>query len=341
MYFDNHPHGHYGTIKQQWWAFSHFFLHIGLVGIVEGANRIVTCFIALTAQTGLINEFASLCDDNTTETTAAEFVSTLNSTMYDVFNLAKFDYKALTETTERFSEILKEPESAFCFQWDGGPDGTNNTSIGYAVNYYMTQGLFTRYGIESPSDDSLEYARVFQTIYIYLWGSVALTMLMLLIFLWIVRTKKRDAIEFIRLGFRAVMVVLAGGMATIGTTATEEREGKRQAAFYTLIFSPGIVAIVCGIMGACIIFDRICRAVGVWRFERNFAIPAKDEQYKHYSEEVHELKYVSSRHSSGEIPEQEGFQMTPGYVNIPQGPVQRGLTKQTAYPSTSPVNEER
>lgn len=42
-YFDNHPHGDYGTIKQQWWALAHFFLHLGYVGVVEGSNQLAIC----------------------------------------------------------------------------------------------------------------------------------------------------------------------------------------------------------------------------------------------------------------------------------------------------------
>lgn len=42
-YFDNHPHGGYGTIKQQWWAGAHFCLHLGYVGVVEGSNQLAIC----------------------------------------------------------------------------------------------------------------------------------------------------------------------------------------------------------------------------------------------------------------------------------------------------------
>jgi hypothetical protein len=39
LYFDNQPHGHYGTIRQQIWAFLHFPLHLAIVGVVEGAQQ--------------------------------------------------------------------------------------------------------------------------------------------------------------------------------------------------------------------------------------------------------------------------------------------------------------
>jgi len=40
LYFDNHPTGHYGTIRQQIWAVLHFPLHLSIVGVVEGAQQL-------------------------------------------------------------------------------------------------------------------------------------------------------------------------------------------------------------------------------------------------------------------------------------------------------------
>ncbi|KAK3353749.1 hypothetical protein B0T25DRAFT_608194, partial [Lasiosphaeria hispida] len=40
IYFDNHPHGHFGTIKQQIWSALHFPIHLAIVGLVEGAQQV-------------------------------------------------------------------------------------------------------------------------------------------------------------------------------------------------------------------------------------------------------------------------------------------------------------
>ncbi|EKG13809.1 Low temperature requirement A, partial [Macrophomina phaseolina MS6] len=39
-YFDNTPHGHYGTIRQQIWALLHFPFQLAVVGVVEGSQQI-------------------------------------------------------------------------------------------------------------------------------------------------------------------------------------------------------------------------------------------------------------------------------------------------------------
>lgn len=40
LYFDNFPHGHYGTIRQQLWSLLHFPFQLAIVGVVEGSQQV-------------------------------------------------------------------------------------------------------------------------------------------------------------------------------------------------------------------------------------------------------------------------------------------------------------
>jgi hypothetical protein len=40
LYFDNFPHGHYGTIRQQVWSVLHFPFQLAIVGVVEGSQQV-------------------------------------------------------------------------------------------------------------------------------------------------------------------------------------------------------------------------------------------------------------------------------------------------------------
>ncbi len=41
LYFDRLEENHFGTIKQQIWAFIHFPLHFSLVLLLEGVSRFI------------------------------------------------------------------------------------------------------------------------------------------------------------------------------------------------------------------------------------------------------------------------------------------------------------
>jgi hypothetical protein len=273
LYFDNHPHGHYGTIKQQWWAFSHFFLHLGFVGVVEGANRMAIFYNAIRKQLELLDQIDGLCFKNTTVTSAEAFVKSINYTV-EKLKIEYYDPRSYDHIQIYLDYTLYGNASGdvgdpfFC-------DFTNNMSDSSLIQQEMVSGIYKRFNIDAPKESKfgeIGFYHTFKTTFTYLWGSVALSMIMLLIFLWIVRTRKRDTLEFVRLAWRGMISVVAIGIACLVLN---------ENAFITMIASPYVVTAICALMVSAVLFDRVIRVIGVWKFERRYAIPAADPPHGH------------------------------------------------------------
>ncbi|CAG8977517.1 hypothetical protein HYALB_00008696 [Hymenoscyphus albidus] len=274
LYFDNHPHGaHMGSIKQQWWAWSHFFLHLGLVGVVEGSNRMAIFFNALRKQKSFLDEVAALCLTNTTVTKATDFVKKINETTQKL-RIETYDPRNYDIIQFYLNETLTTTPA-------GTPDDPgfceiqNENSYVYNISVYLIKGIYKRFNIDPPEGKKYaegDYGHTMQTTYAYLWGSVTVSLLMLLVFLFIIRTKKRDFLEYVRLGFRLAVVFLSVG---IGCLIFQTK------AFTTLITSPFIVTIICAFLFAIVAFDRLIRILGVHHFEQRYAIPPPEKKHGH------------------------------------------------------------
>jgi hypothetical protein len=330
LYFDNHPHGDYGTIKQQWWAFSHFFLHIGYVGTVEGANRMAIFYNAITKQLSFLKQIDALCYTNTTVTSAATFVQTINRTVdklkidyYDPRSYDTIQYWLNFTLNHNASGAAEDP--FFC-------DFHNNLSDSSLIQQALVGGIYKRFNIDAPKESKYGergFYHTFETTFIYLWGSVALSMIMLLIFLWIVRTKKRDFFEFIRLGWRALIAVVAIGIALLALN---------ENAFIVLIASPFVVTAICALMTAAVLFDRVIRVIGVWKFERHYAIPPEDPAHGHSdSHSMVSPRPVITPHDSykmGPLVTASPFEAPSGYAGVPQTAPEGNPISPQIYPPT-------
>ena len=61
LYFDNHPHGHYGTIRQQLWSALHFPFHLAVVGVVEGSQQIALARYVFKSMAKFMKEIEIHC----------------------------------------------------------------------------------------------------------------------------------------------------------------------------------------------------------------------------------------------------------------------------------------
>lgn len=107
-YYDNHPHGtDYGTIKQQWWSLSHFLLHLGYVGIVEGSNRMAVFYYSATTVFKISDTIDKLCEQP--GTTNEIFIKTMNDTL-TALKIEYYDPRKYDIVQGSFYEILADNE---------------------------------------------------------------------------------------------------------------------------------------------------------------------------------------------------------------------------------------
>jgi hypothetical protein len=272
-YFDNHPHGHYGTIRQQWWALLHFFLHLGYVGVVEGSNQMATFYSALKQVFSFETELFSACALNYSN---EEFVSYINATL-NYLKLEKYATLEYFTVQLTFSDLLDRtswPDQDMCASSDAVDYLKTN------VFYPTRDGIMAKYGV-MPNEEKMAFLHTLQVTYTYYWCSLALTLITLLVFLWVVRRHHRDRFEWIRMSWRVLMAILS--LAIMLLRFTEE-------ALFKYLRSPAVVVTVVAMMTLTLVIDRICRVLGVKRFKRHYQVPVdhdSDNEHRHGEHDSH------------------------------------------------------
>jgi hypothetical protein len=100
LYFDNVQMEHFGTIRQQIWAFLHFPFHLALVLLMEGINQFVIWRHAVEILTGVFGPINSLPDT----ATPAQLFDTVNQTVYDTL----YTFWPITNDTSIIDEIFND-----------------------------------------------------------------------------------------------------------------------------------------------------------------------------------------------------------------------------------------
>ncbi|KAL2071971.1 hypothetical protein VTL71DRAFT_11314 [Oculimacula yallundae] len=276
MYFDNHPHGHYGTIKQQWWALSHFSLHLGIVGVVEGSNRMAIIYNATTVWASASDKISTLCSTSSVVGNRENFVQTVNDILQSL-KLERYHTRSSDWVEYYLNKTLYQTSSPHYCILDAALPSEKWTEAMW-IKHHLSIGIFRRFDIQdAASNDS--YYHTFNTTYSYLWCSVGLTMFMLLAFLWIVRRGKHDRFEWVRMISRFIIALLAVALACMSLVEVQ---------FNNFIRSPWVVSTICFLMALVLTIDRTCRFLGVRNFEQQYGFPLAEKRIANHGSRMHQ-----------------------------------------------------
>lgn len=188
-------------------------------------------------------------------------------------------------------QIFKDITNGKVLRADLCDYGDNYNSSFWELYGWQAQGYMAKFGIQ-PATTADGYAHTFKTTYVYYWASVAVTLLTLLGFLVVVRSRvRRDKYEWVRIIWRIIMAIVAVGLIFVHLTPS----------FGYFIASPYVVLVVVILMMLTTGVDRICRFIGTRRFKKKFQIPAED-------------------HSDGKHGEHEGFESLSSTLLSPMSP---------------------
>ena len=259
LYFDNHPHHHYGTIRQQFWAGLHFPLHIGIVGVVEGSQQ-----IALTRQ--IFKMFGEV-EDQIHQICVIQHLdgTVLANALTTVVKSMKLEEKL--ESKDQAQLVLTE---VLAIANQTGICSEANTTNLAALQRFPTDfneimidilgAIFQSTGIKLPSGvDPSELARsTFLTVYIYYWASILITMLSFAALFWLTKHKEQRAVLFenVAIGARVATALIA---AIFGALAAS------QTGLYYYIKSPGILPTAASLFFLVVCADRVGRQICVRR----------------------------------------------------------------------------
>lgn len=259
LYFDNHPEHHPGTIRQQLWAFLHFPLHIGIIGVLEGSQQIAIARSIFTQLMKIESAIHTYCVTQNLDGNA--LVDAITKAVKELKLEDKLESKAQAALVySGISNLAGVTE--IC-----SPTNTTGLSGKYDIPDSFADimldvfgALFQATGINLPKDiDPTTLASsTYMTVYAYYWASIALTFVSFLVLFCLTSPKEHRAVLFERvaIGNRIVAAIVA----VIGGSIAANRW-----ALYTFIRSPGILILVAGVFGTVLLVDRIGRRACVAR----------------------------------------------------------------------------
>ncbi|KAL3428437.1 hypothetical protein PVAG01_01946 [Phlyctema vagabunda] len=252
MYFDNHPHYHYGTIRQQIWAGLHFPLHLAIVGVVEGSQQIaLSRFVfkqLLSVQSALVRACVTENLDGTelasSVISAIENLNLKNKEqtaliIQDVYNASNMTGVCSVANTTNLPELAPVPAAFFDVLRD---------TFG---------AVFEATDIKLPSDiEPVALARTtFFTIYVYYWSSIGIVFVASATLLWLTRHKEHrpKQVDIWALIGRALAALFAMGMLAAAAS---------KVFLYRYIRSSAILPTVTVLIFLVVCFDRTGRQLG-------------------------------------------------------------------------------
>jgi len=215
----------------------------------------------------------SACDLNYSNT---EFVSYINGTLkyLKLDKYASLEYLRVQLTFLDLLDTTSWPNQDMCASSD-------------ALEYMNTNvldptqdGIMAKYGV-MPNEEKNHFFHTLQITYTYYWCSLALTLITLLVFVWVVRRHHRDRFEWIRMSWRILMAILSLVIMFLRFA---------EVALIKYLKSPTVVVTVVIMMTLTLVIDRICRVLGVNRFKRHYQVPVdhdSDHEHGHGEHDSH------------------------------------------------------
>lgn len=219
LYFDNHPHGHYGTVREQLWACLHFPLHLAIIGVVEGAQQIALARYVFRNIEYFRAKVFTACATQRLEGRA--LVDALTEAV-DYYQLDK-KIESLNQVDKIKQEIASLGNiTGICSAADLPTYSTRETFLpGFEkLMAHLTGGLFQANGAKIPTKiaNPAELAmNSFLTVYIYFWCSVVVVIACFLSFIWLTRHhgRRTDVFDRFAIGGRTTMLLLSGAFIVL------------------------------------------------------------------------------------------------------------------------------
>jgi len=246
IYFDNHPHGHYGTIRQQFWSTLHFPLHLSIVGVVEGAQQLALARYMLYTLRKYGAKMVEICVDE--ELDAQDLADKLTEAS-DYFQL----YKKLESLPwyQNVTGLITEAgrESGICTNVEAAditelPEKLQEIFATTAAGFYATLGV--KLDPEAnPLDTALESWKI---VYRYFWSATVMLLGCFIICMLLIRRNRVDFFDISSLLNRGVVFVT--GAVFLGLSGSE-------SVMYSLLETPFLLPTLVLLLYFIIITDRV------------------------------------------------------------------------------------
>jgi hypothetical protein len=247
IYFDNHPHGHYGTIRQQIWSTLHFPLHLAIVGVVEGSQQIALARYVLKNVSKLEKSLVQYCFKDHLDG------AKLTAKIADTVNYFQLDKKleGLIFLDNIQSEIyLIGNNTGICGPKVTGVDATDLPTDLSHLFANTVSAIYYSLGMKIPLDQEVITVMLesWKIIYMYFWSAMLILLVCFMTAMFLIRRNKADVFDWVSQFSRATAVVLVA--AILGLAASKDM-------MYNILQTPVILPVAVGIIYLLIILDRM------------------------------------------------------------------------------------
>lgn len=244
IYFDNHPHGHFGTIKQQIWSVLHFPIHLAIVGLVEGAQQVALARYIARGLLKIDKSFSQFCFKDHLGGEA------LTAALADAINALQLDKKLQSAV------FLDEIQSAIysvgnttdiCAPSVTGPDFPDQLMVVYADT---AAAMYSALGLPIKLDKNVldTMFESWKLVYRYFWASFLILSACFLVVSLMIRTTKVDLFDYFALVGRGAVILGAFGLSMLSIN---------KDAMYAVMETPWILPVAVGLLYLIIVMDRI------------------------------------------------------------------------------------
>jgi hypothetical protein len=250
IYFDNHPHGHFGTIRQQIWSALHFPIHLAIVGLVEGAQQIA---LARYVFKGIHNFEMSLVQYCFKDHLDGKALSGKLSAAVKYLSLDK-KVASLIFLDEIESDIyFIGNQTGICGPRVTGSGVFDLPDVFIDLYANTVAAMYSALGLSMPVDKNVISVMVesWKLVYRYFWSAFLILIGCFLVVMILIRTTKVDAFDYMAFFDRGAVVVVAA--ALLGLSASKD-------LIYHIMETPYILPVAVILLYLIIILDRI----GAW-----------------------------------------------------------------------------
>ena len=250
VYFDNHPHGHFGTIKQQIWSALHFPIHLAIVGLAEGAQQVALARYVSIGILKLEKGFVQACFKQHLD--GADLTSELSDSI-KYFKLEKKLNSLIFVDDIQLDLYAVGNATGICGAAVKGAAATDFPDELLQLFVDTVAGMYSSLGLSLSLDkDVLELMfESWKLVYRYFWGAFTILITCFLVVIVLTRRNKTDVFDHVAFFGRGA--VIGGAASILALSASKD-------LMYSIMETPTILPLAVGLLYLIIVLDRI----GAW-----------------------------------------------------------------------------
>ncbi|KAI4657729.1 uncharacterized protein J4E78_006117 [Alternaria triticimaculans] len=309
LYFDNFPHGHYGTIRQQIWSLLHFPFQLAIVGVVEGSQQVALARYVAKNTRKVTTSILQYCQ---TDHLDGQKLQDKLQYLLEYFELdSKYETKSFYNQAQtaiwsvgNATNICSQQNTT---EYNMGEEDDDWPGALKNVSHLLNNGLYTGLGMKIPVDKLKDYSPLevglkgFELVYLYFWSSFCLLLVCLIIFLLLIRRHKADLFDFTSIISRSLTLGVGGAMLAL--MADTER-------LHSVIESPALLPICVVLLFLILVSDKLSSIYCNWKLQKSgkpYALEYEEPGHHGHGQSPHGSVHETGA-AHGHVPHDAGLE---------------------------------